>query len=140
MLSSENTELSKNAPQLHKLCPQRVDADTGMQEVSWGMMPLKGQKRREEGSAGKVSDQGTDPASGKDDAGLGSNSNEVPADRTRGSRANVTWQRNLVQGRKAQASDPTCSLGWVGLPKKSMALAKACPEGVNNWNCLLNHS
>lgn len=78
------------------------------------MMPMKGQRRREEGFAGRVSGQGVKPTSGKgEDAGLGSGSDQVSAHRTRGSRASIAWQRNLVQGRQDGASDPTHPLGWA---------------------------
>lgn len=36
-----------------------------MQEVYWGIVPIKGKGRREQDFAGKVSDQDTDPTSMK---------------------------------------------------------------------------
>ena len=47
--------------------PREVDVETQfeVQEVYWGIVPMRGKGRREQDFAGKVSDQDTDPTSMK---------------------------------------------------------------------------
>ena len=47
--------------------PLEIDSEMEMslQEVYWGIVPMRGKGRREQDFAGKVSDQDTDPTSMK---------------------------------------------------------------------------